>query len=363
MTKDLPETMRGVVLTGHGGFDKLEYRTDLPVPRPGPGQILIRVAASSVNNTDVNTRIGWYSKSVREDTGTGGASGFTDNVDTDGGWAGVPLHFPRIQGADCCGRIVAVGDGVDAARIGERVLVRTMQTTGAGGKDYGSWTYGSECDGGFAEYAIADAPEAEPVRSSDWTDLELATIPCAYTTAEGMLQRIGLGAQKVLITGAAGGVGSAAIQLAKRRGATVTAMTSPEKAGAIRALGADATLGRDDVIPGQEFDAVVDLVAGPRWPDLLDSIRPGGRYVTSGAIAGPIVELDVRTLYLRDLTLFGSTYQPRNILPDIIGYIERGEIKPAVAATYPLERLVDAQKAFLEKRFVGKIAIDVAADG
>lgn len=362
MSPDLPKIMRGVVLTGHGGLDKLEYRTDLPVPQPGPGQILIKVAAASVNNTDVNTRIGWYSKAVRGDTGTGGADGFADDVDTDGGWAGEPIRFPRIQGADCCGRIVAVGDGVNAARIGERVLVRTMQTTGAGGKAFASWTYGSECDGAFAEYAVADAPEAEPVLSSDWTDLELATIPCAYTTAEGMLQRVGLGAEKVLITGAAGGVGSAAVQLAKRRGAVVTAMTSPEKVDALRALGADDTIGRNDDIPQERFDVVVDLVAGPRWPDLLNAIRPGGRYVTSGAIAGPIVELDVRTLYLRDLTLFGSTYQPRNILPDIIGYIERGEIKPSVAAVYPLEQLVDAQKAFLDKGFVGKIAIDVAAE-
>ena len=99
---DIPDTMSGVVLTGHGGPEKLEWREDLPTPRPAPGDVLVRVAAAGVNNTDVNTRIGWYSKGEGED---------------DGGWAGA-LTFPRIQGADVCGRIAAVGDGVDPTRIG-----------------------------------------------------------------------------------------------------------------------------------------------------------------------------------------------------------------------------------------------------
>lgn len=357
---DLPKTMRAMVLMGHGGLDKLEYHTDWTVPQPGPDQVLIKVAASAVNNTDINTRIGWYSKSVRGDT-AGAAKGEEGPDAADGGWGGTALHFPRIQGADVCGHIVAVGTRVDPARIGERVLVRTMQNTGLGNVPYQTDTYGSEYDGGFAEYAKTWAAEAVPV-SCDWTDLELASIPCAYSTAEGMLQRASVGAERVLITGASGGVGSAAVQLAKRRGAHVTAMTSPDKAAALRDLGADAILGRDDPIPAESFDVVVDLVAGPRWPSLLEALRRGGRYVTAGAIAGPIVELDVRTLYLHDLTLFGSTWQPANILPDVISYIEKGELTPMVSAIYPLEELKAAQEAFLEKRYIGKIAIRVAED-
>ena len=105
----------------------------------------------------------------------------------------------------------------------------------------------------------------------------------------------------------------------------------------------------------------MDLVAGPRWPALLDALRRGGRYVTAGAIAGPIVELDVRTLYLRDLTLYGSTFQPRSILRDVVGYAARGEIAPAVSAIYPFEALKKAQAEFERKRHVGKIVLRVGA--
>ena len=358
MATDLPKTMAGMVLTGHGGLDKLVWRDDLPVPVPGPGEVLVKVAASSVNNTDINTRIGWYSKSVRGDTQAGATDGYADLDGTDGGWAGTPIAFPRIQGADMCGVIVAVGPGVDPARIGQRVINRTMQTTGVGGAPFKTDTFGSEYDGGFAAYAKIFDAEALAV-AAPWSDLELATIPCAYSTAEGMLDRASIGAERVLITGASGGVGSAAVQLAKRRGAHVTAVCGGNKAEAVLALGADATLDRDAALGKAAFDVVVDLVAGARWPDMIDALRPGGRYVTAGAIAGPIVELDVRTLYLRDLTLFGSTYQPPHIMQDLIGYIERGEIRPAVAATFDLRDLHAAQEAFLSKRYVGKIAIRV----
>jgi len=164
----------------------------------------------------------------------------------------------------------------------------------------------------------------------------------------------------VLITGASGGVGSAAVQLAKRRGAHVTAVTSPAKTAALRTLGADATLGREDQLPQDAFDAVLDLVGGTRWPGLLDALAPRGRYVTSGAIAGPIVELDLRTLYLKDLTLIGSTRQEPRVFTDLVGYIERGEIRPVVAETHPLHDLRQAQEAFLEKSHMGKIGIVIA---
>lgn len=355
---NVPAKMSGVVLTGHGGLDKLEWREDLDVPRPGEGEALIKVAASSVNNTDINTRTAWYSKSVRGDTAASAAKDTAGPEAADGGWSGVPLVFPRIQGADCCGEIVAVGAGVPDSRIGERVLVRALQSTGAADGRFATWTFGSECDGGFAEYTKTFAADALPV-DCDWSDGELASIPCAYSTAEGMLQRIGLQDEAVLITGASGGVGSAAIQLARRRGARVTAMTSADKADDVRALGADEIITRDDPFPEDAFEVVVDLVAGPRWPDMISALRRGGRYVTAGAIAGPIVELDVRTLYLRDLTLAGSTFQPDNILPDVIGYIERGELRPTVAQVFALKDLRKAQEAFLKKAHLGKIVISI----
>ena len=102
---------------------------------------------------------------------------------------------------------------------------------------------------------------------------------------------------------------------------------------------------------------VVDLVAGPDWPPLLDVLRRGGRYVTAGAIAGPMVELDVRSLYLKDLSFFGCTFQSTGIFENLVSYIERGEIKPAVAKSFALEDIVEAQQAFLSKRHVGKLVL------
>ncbi|WP_339822935.1 alcohol dehydrogenase family protein [Sulfitobacter dubius] len=354
----LPTTMKAIVLTGHGGLDKLELREDMPVPQPSAGEVLVRVGASAVNNTDVNTRTGWYSKAVRGDTGSAATEGYGGASDADGAWSGA-LSFPRIQGADCCGEIVAVGEGVDAGRIGERVLLRPMYGPMAAGPD-ALITFGSERDGGFAEYTTAEATNALVIDST-LSDLELASFPCAFSTAEGMIQRAGLGAERVLITGASGGVGSAAVQLAKRRGAHVTAQTSPAKIDALKALGADEALDRDATLLEDAFDVVLDLVGGGRWPKLLDALVTRGRYVTSGAIAGPIVELDLRTLYLKDLTLIGSTRQEPAVFSDLVGYIERGEIRPLLAESYPLKNLRRAQEAFLEKSHMGKIGIQVAA--
>jgi NADPH:quinone reductase-like Zn-dependent oxidoreductase len=353
-------TMQGVYLLGHGGFEQLEFRDDIPVPEVRPAEVLIRVAAAGVNNTDINTRTGWYSKTVTHGTNAGGIAGFDDAAGDDGGWSGVALQFPLIQGADCCGRIVAVGEGVDPSRIGERVLVRTMQSEATNEAPFACVTNGSERNGAFAQYMTAMAHHAMKVEC-DWTDIELASIPCAYSTAEGMLHRAGVASETVLITGASGGVGSAAIQLAKRRGAQVFALSGASKADEVRALGADRVFDRNvnllNEVGKESVDVVVDLVAGEQWPMLLEVLKRGGRYVTAGAIAGPMVTLDVRTLYLKDLTLFGCTFQSDEIFENLVGYIERGEIRPLVAKSYPLREIVKAQEDFLSKRYTGKLVL------
>lgn len=356
----LPETMCAVLLKGHGGYEQLEYRDDVPVPGPQAGEVLVRVGAAGVNNTDINTRIGWYSKGVTQGTG-GGADGVAAAADDDASWAGAALTFPRIQGIDACGRIVAVGEGVDAARIGERVLIEPCLREPLGWKPCRAWFFGSECDGAFAQYTTVSAVHARRI-DSDLSDAELASFPCSYSTAENMLTRAGLEAgETVLVTGASGGVGSAAVQLAKRRGARVIAVVGPAKTEEVVALGADETVPRGaDLISLLGHDAVqvvVDLVAGPQWPQLLEILDRGGRYAVAGAIAGPIVELDVRTLYLKDLKLFGCTVLEREVFGNLVGYIERGEIRPVVAQTFPLCEIVAAQQEFLGKRFTGKLVL------
>lgn len=172
----LPHTMAAVLLTGHGGLDKLKYRTDVSVPQPAADEVLIQVDAAAVNNTDINTRLGWYSKTVEEATNVGGAEGFSEISNDDAGWSGTPLIFPRIQGADVVGHIVAVGSAVDASRIGERVMVRNMLRHYVDRRPYESWTLGSECDGGFAQFVAIASAETHAV-TSDWSDAALAAVP------------------------------------------------------------------------------------------------------------------------------------------------------------------------------------------
>ena len=357
--QQIPKTMHAVLLTGHGGIDKLVYKTDVEVPLPKPDEVLISVKGAGINNTDINTRIGWYSKSVISDTNQGGVSGLEDAKSEDSSWSGKPLSFPLIQGADVYGKIAMVGSDVSPTRVGESVLVRTMQENPYTSEN-SCWTLGSECNGGFAQYTAVRSSEAFFI-NSDWSATELASIPCAYSTAEGLLHRSKVEKETVMITGASGGVGSAVIQLAKLRDATVIAQCAREKSKEVLQIGADKIVFRDSdlvaEIGSDAVDVVIDLVGGSRWTQLLDIIKPGGRYATSGAIAGPIVELDLRKLYLKDLTLFGCTFQTKDVFRNLIKYIEDNKIKPLVAKSYPLKEITQAQLDFLSKKFTGKLVL------
>ncbi len=351
-------TMVAVVTTGVGGYDRLVL-SRVPVPVPGEGEVLVRVLAAGMNNTEINTRLGWYSSSVT--AGTDSTSGDVAGdlpVRPDGGWnAATP--FPLIQGADCCGRIVAVGPGGDESVLGERVLIRPCMRT----RGFSSWDtawLGSDVDGAFAQFVAVPAHEAFPVRSA-WSDAELATIPCAYGTAENMVGRAGITTgTRVLVTGASGGVGSAVVQLAKRRGAHVIGAAGEAKQDRVRALGADEVIGRHEpstLLEARSVDVVIDNVAGPGFAGLLRLLVRGGRYVSSGAIGGPLVELDMRTLYLNDLTLVGCTAWDEQVFPDLVSCIERDEIRPLLAKVFPLDRIATAQQEFLEKTHVGNFVL------
>ncbi len=346
---DLPLTMRGVWLTGHGDMDKLDIRQDIPVPVPGPFDVLVRVAAAGVNNTDINTRTAWYSKKKA--------------ASEDASWSGQPITFPRIQGIDVCGHIIAVGREVSSTRIGERVLIEPCLREAHGKKLDQPWFFGSECDGGFAEFTVVATRHAHKI-DSELSDIDLASFPCSYSTAENMLTRARVkSGEHVLITGASGGVGSAAVQLAKARGAYVWAVTTSAKSDALNELGADETISRETDLtaePGvNNVDVVIDLVAGDKWPQLLEVLRPGGGYAVAGAIAGPLVELDIRTLYLKDLSLFGCTVLEPEVFSNLIERIEQDAIKPVVARSFALEEIRDAQIFFLKKQHVGKIVLKI----
>ncbi len=348
----IPDQMSGVYLTGHGGPETLQWREDIQVPRPGPGQALVRVLAAGVNNTDINTRIGWYAPEV---------TGPTDSVDDTGieagGWSGA-LQFPRIQGGDLCGIVVALGDGVASPKIGTRVTVSTMIARPTAENPVALIVTGSEFDGAFAQYCLLQAGDLFDVSASPLSDIEIGAMPCAFGTAMNLLTRAGVGKeQQVLITGASGGVGLAAVQLAVLRGAEVTGVTSAAKAEAVRAAGAAQVLDRDSALPKDAFDAVIDVVGGPRWEDVIRAIRPGGQYAVSGAIAGPMVTADLREIYLRDITLHGCTFLPRAVFSQLVDLINAGRVRPLVSKTYPLDRIGQAQDDFQSKRYPGKLVL------
>ena len=344
-TKNL---MKAVLLKGHGDYDKLEYVENFPIPTIKENEVLVEVKAAGVNNTDINTRIAWYSKT---------------NSETDATWGAEPLKFPRIQGADVCGVIVNIGKNVDKNRIGQRVLIEPSLQKSNGKQLENPWYFGSECDGGFAQYTKVSNEHAFEIKS-DYSDIELASFPCSYSTAENLLTRSTVTKNDtVLVSGASGGVGSATIQLAKARGAKVIAITSASKFENILKLGASKVVSRDDdlinALGEKSVDVVIDLVAGKSWPQFLEVLKPKGRYAVSGAIAGPIVELDIRTLYLKDLTFFGCTVIEPEVFPNLIKRIENKEIKPLVSKSFKLEDIVEAQKEFLTKKHIGKIVVTI----
>ena len=362
----IPETMRAFVLKGHGESDQLQYNEDWPVPVPKANEVLIKVHACGCNNTDINTRTAWYSKGVTENT-TGGA--FENADDDDAAWGGSPISFPRIQGADVAGTAVAVGAGADPSIIGKRVMIETWFRNWDHPDDYSKTGYfGSECDGGFAEYTVADYRHVQAV-DSDLSHIQVASFATAYITAENMLRKAAVKeGDTVLITGASGGVGSALIQLANRRGATTVALCSDSKHEDLQVLSPAVTLGREpadlkaqlqQATGRSEVDVVADVVGGSYWGTLIDSLARGGRYTCAGAIAGPIVEFDLRTFYLRDLVFTGATVAPPEVFSNVVKYIERGEIKPVVAATFDLKDLHKAQQMFIAKGHIGNIVITI----
>jgi NADPH:quinone reductase-like Zn-dependent oxidoreductase len=345
----LPARMSGVVLTGYGGYECLEYREDLPVPRPRGDEVLINLRAAGINNTDVNTRTRWY-----------------DNSGTVG-WGG-DIQFPRIQGADVSGRIVAAGVGVDPSRLGQRVVCDPYCCRSGDAVALASPQFlGAQRDGGFAQFCAVPAANAHPVPDIDIDDAKLATLPCSAGTAMNMMLIAAVGpGDRVIITGASGGVGTFLIQIARHLGAEVAAIASADKHQALTALGAHV-VDRHSADPVSDArDAlqaaptvVADVVGGAGFGSLIDVLAPAGRYVTAGAIAGPLVELDLRTLYLNNLQFYGSSTYRSDTFPKLLEILAAGGIDPIVDSLWRLDQIVAAQRAFLAKTHIGSLVLTV----
>jgi NADPH:quinone reductase-like Zn-dependent oxidoreductase len=346
----IPTTMKAVVTRGHGGMEMLDD-AEVPVPQVAPGEVLVRVSACGLNNTDVWNREAMYGTDRDPNAKAGVGRKLT--------------QWPRIQGCDVVGRIAAVGAGVDSKRVGTRVLCNFVMYGPTGLGFAGG--LGSTRDGGYAEYTTLPDANAHDVGDLALSDAELATFPCAYITAEHMLDAIALRAgERVMVTGASGGAGSALVQLAHARGAKVVAVTSQAWLDKVKTLDPELAVARDKGSVYEQIvstlgeggvDAVADVVGGPLFNDALALMRPGARYVTAGAIGGAVVPFDIRTIYLKKLTLHGVSIGYPQHFAAMLGHIRSGAIKPLLAATFPLARFKDAQTLFISKNFFGNIVV------
>lgn len=371
-TLDLPKTMRAVLLVGFGGIDKLEYREDVPVPTPGEGEILIKVGACGMNNTDINTRTRWYGRDVNtslsEDFGLKGAEN-VNGADTkqQKAWKDESVDFPRIQGAAVAGKIVALGAAVSSHQVGNRVIVDpSIRDLSLPQRAQLFHYLGKDINGGFAEYVVVPASNAHVVETS-LTDAELATFPTSYDTAEEMLVRARLGeGETVVITGAAGGVGSALIQLSLIRGARIIAIAGESKGDRLLELGAHHFIARESADVRKQIEAIVgersvhvvaDVVGGDFFPDALKLLCRGGRFTTGGAIGGPIQPIDLRDLIYKDLEMYGITNPVPETFKSVVNHIVSGRLKPLVEKVYPLKELPLAQSEMVKRSHLGKLVI------
>ncbi|MFE9815271.1 zinc-binding dehydrogenase [Streptomyces sp. NBC_00236] len=343
------ESMRAVRITRHGGPEVLEP-VRVAVPAPQAGEVLVQVAAVALNNTDLWTREGAY--------------GRPDDPKALSGWRG-PIDFPRVQGADVAGRVVAVGAGVAEGLVGRRVVVdpAIYDTEGPHANPVG--LMGSERDGGYAEYVTAPVERAHDVTESPLTDDQLAALPTAYGTALGMIERGRLRqGETALVSGASGGVGLALVQIASARGARVIAISSGPKIDAVREAGAHEVVDRaGDVaeqiraVAPEGIDVALDVVAGELVSEGLPLLREGGRWVIAGALGGYGVTFDVRRLYLHNAQVIGSAMHTPAHFDLLMDLARRAEIQPVIAAAFPLDRAARAQEELSRRGHVGKIVM------
>ncbi|MDO6441001.1 MULTISPECIES: zinc-binding dehydrogenase [unclassified Marinobacter] len=361
----IPKSMKAMVLTGHGDIDKLEYK-DMPTPSPAAGEVLVQVTATAKNNTDRKAREGLYP------TKKGETTSFQ--------MGGKPtLTFPRIQGADIAGRIVAVGSDVDSNRVGERGLLdfniyatdrRDINLT----PDY----YGHGADGGYAEYIAVPSDQFHAVLNEDLADSELAAMGmCSYQTAMHMLTSANVTAgERVLVTGASGGVGTALIQLCRVMGAIPYALSKADKAAALRELGAEAVLDRSDMdsfvervkaeTGGKPFDAVMDLVGGDMTDRFIDTMifdmnarETYPRLSIAGASGGNISEILWTRIYLYQVQIFGVSHGTREEAEQLVAWIRGGQLRPVLHGAFRLSELHQAERYFMNRgsNYLGKIVI------
>lgn len=333
----------------HGGLDKLVLE-EVPTPKPGPGEVLIRVKATSLNHLDL-----WVRK----------------------GLPGVKFKLPIIPGVDAAGIVAGIGEAVSHVAVGDRVVVAQGISCGhcvhcLNGSDNLCKDYlliGEHRDGADAEYLCVPARNVLKLPSAVSFD-QAAAGALVFLTAWQMLvdkARVQPG-EEVLVVGAGSGVGSAAIQIAKLHGARVIATTSSdEKASHAKQLGADAVIDYvrqnvpDEVrtlTAKRGVDVVFEHVGAAVWADCIRSLTKGGRLVTCGATSGHEAQTDLRYVFYKQLQILGSTMGKKGDLLKILRFFETGRLKPVIDRCMPLKEVKEAHRLLEEGKQFGKIVLN-----
>jgi alcohol dehydrogenase len=333
--------MRAVTIHAHGDLDRLVYDEQFPDPRPGPGEVVVAVRATSLNYHDVFT--------LR-------------------GMPGITIPMPAIMGLDLAGEVAEVGAGVEGWRLGDRVLVDPIDRIRGG-------LMGETVHGGLAERCRAGAHQL--IRIPDGVSfVEAAALPVAYGTAHRMLVtqgRVAAG-ERVLILGASGGVGTCCVFLAKMAGATVVACASTEaKLKRLHELGADHVIdyARDDFMaevhrrfgkPRRRdteggVDVVVNFTGGDTWVPSLRCLRRGGRLLTCGATAGFDPRTDIRYIWTFELQVLGSNGWTQDDLVTLLGLVEARRLVPVIDRVLPLAETREGLRLLAEREVIGKVVI------
>ena len=341
--------MRGFGFREHGGLDRLEF-VDLPDPIPGPGEVRVAVRAAAFNRLDRFTLAGI---------------------------PGVPVERPHALGSDGAGVVDSVGEGGLSLAPGTKVLLNpglwdgTCEACRAGRealcKNYR--IVGEHTQGTAAPYVVVPSASVHPLPERLSFE-DGAAVPLVFETAWRALTTVGEVApgDRVAIVGAGGGVPTAALQVAKLRGATVVvASRSAAKEAKVRALGADGFVTFDDEHPLDKvlwqwsekrgIDVVFDSVGAPTLPRSVRALARAGRVVVVGATAGPNVEIDVRTLFWRQASIRGSTMAGAREFEDVLAHLAAGRLAPVVDSVTPFERAPEAFRRFDDPDLFGKIVL------
>jgi NADPH2:quinone reductase len=333
LIRPVPEDMMVVEITAAGGPEQLNL-TRRPTPRPGRGEVLVRVVAAGVNGLDILQRRGLYPP---------------------------PPGGSDIPGLEVAGEVVACASDVLSLEIGDQVAALLS-------------------GGGYAAYAVAAAPLCLPIPAG-LSVVEAAALPETYFTVwNNLFERSDLNAgDTLLVHGGTGGIGTTAIQLATVRGARVFATAgSAEKARACERLGAVRGIDyrNEDFVQvvrqatdGKGVDLILDIIGASYLERNLAAIAPGGRLVVVSLIGGNHTEINLNTVMRKCLTLTGSTLRSRSVAEkamiadavrrNVWPLIAAGRVRPPIYTTFPLDRACEAHRLMESSQHIGKIVLTI----